>query len=353
MKNIIVVDNLQYFRAVDAQVRKHMKRFEAGLLPIARQAVKDAGFGVKGVPIEGYYHETPELKEYFTLIRTLQHNYTDTITPAIERLHDVYTHPIFGLGQGRPTAISDRDSKKVMYPNEPYSTVSPVADPVTVASMKIMPNWTINRIMNEIDKLNLGTCLVGLALLVDKENSSNPLATCMACETTVLSRMKAIARGISPVPEVEWRVSKEVEKYGERVVNGYNDLFRNYAASKLEAERVTQRNAALILENVPPLERCVNLNIDGMTGRPDGYYHWAIEHDGKRHVVCEFWSPHIVTTQDWQRNRHIVDYNAEAQADVAQIKCGEAPRTIEVKEGEIPIFSTTGRLLKIRRKKDI
>jgi len=344
MKQTLVVDNLQYFRAVDSEVRKHMKRFEAGLLPIARQAVKDAGFPVKDVPIEGYYHENPELREYFTLIRTLQDNFTKKITPTIEKLHDVYTHPIFGLGQGRPTAISDRDNKKVMYPNEPYSTVSQVADPVSVASMKIMPNWTIERIMAEVDKLNLGTCLVGLALLVDTESPSNPLATCMACETTVLSRMKAIARGASPMPEVEWRVSREVEEYGERVIKGYNDLFKNYAASGLEAEKVTPKNAALILENVPPLERCVNINIDAT--RIDGYYHWAIEHDGERHVVLEFWSSHIVTTKDWQRNRSAVEYNAEAQN-----KCGKASRAIEIQEGEIPVFSTTGRLLDIRRKK--
>ncbi|UCG95593.1 MAG: hypothetical protein JSV92_00915 [archaeon] len=306
---IITVDDTQYFRAEESQIRNYMKRFETALLPVAEQAISDAGFDVQKFPKEGYYHKTPELQRYFDILRTLQENFTEKITPAIERLHKVYTHSVLGLGQGKPTAINPN----VGLPEELPVTISPVTDPVSVASYIIQPDWTINGIMNNLYGMDLGTCLVGLATLVDKGNknpddSQNPLATCMACETTVLSRMKITYKGIPSLPQVDWKVSEGVEKYGRKVVEGYNDLFKisGHPESELEIPFVTPENVAIILDDVPSMERCVNLNIVDVPGKPKEYYHWFIEKDGQRHVVKDFFSPQIITTKEYQEDPSVV-----------------------------------------------
>lgn len=300
----IVVDNTQYFRAVECQVRKYMKKFETPLLPIAEQAVKDAGFTVEEHPKEGYYNETPELRTYFDCLRTLQENFTDKITPSIQKLHDIYTNSIFGLEQGKPTAINPDAG----LPFETPVTISPMLDPVSVASYHTQPNWTIERIMKELEGMELGICLVGLGVLVDKGNknpdgSYNPLATCMACETTVLSRMKIAWKGLRTV---DWQVSKDVEKFGNKVIEEYSNLMTAYGDPNLRMPLVTPENVLKILDEAPRMERCVNLNIIDIPGKPKQYYHWAIISEDTRYRVVDFFKDRIITTQEFISNPSII-----------------------------------------------
>lgn len=167
----IVVDDFAYYRAVESAIRDEMKKFETGIvLPLAETAVKDGGFESRvdrEQPVEGYYHETPELKEVFFLIRTLQSNFTAKKTRAIIELHNIYDpkrHPVFGLRQACPTSINPAD---VLSPGTQAVTISPVVDPVSQASSEVVrktggPNWTIDNIMNNIDKACLGTSFVRL-----------------------------------------------------------------------------------------------------------------------------------------------------------------------------------------------
>lgn len=303
------IDNTQYFRAVESEVRKYMMRFEINLLPVAEQAVKDAGFKVIEHPKEGYYHETVELGRYFDCLRTLQENFSDKVTSSIQKLHDIYTHPIFGLKQGVPTAINPND---VMYPSERPATISLVVDPVTVASDKTKPSWTIDKIMHAIDRDNLGVCLVGLALKVDdKENkkgdSYNPLATCIACETTVLSRMKNEAGAMPSEPEIDWQVSSDIESYGNKVIKGYSDLMTTYGSPLLEMPLVTPRNVLMLLDEAPRMERCVNLNVIESPSLPKQFYHWAIRGETEGYRVVDFFSPKIVTTQEYLAYSSAID----------------------------------------------
>jgi len=304
-----IVDNTQYFRAVESEVRSYMKKFETDLLMVAEQAVKDAGFEVTEYPKEGYYNETVELGRYFDCLRTLQENFSDKVTPSIRKLHDVYTHPIFGLKQGVPTAINPTD---VMYPDVPQATISPVADPVTIASEKTGPDWTINKIMHAIERDNLGVCLISLAIKVDekdnkKNDSYNPLATCIVCEATILSRMKFGYKCAPSQFEVDWQVTSDIESYGNKVIEGYSNLMTTYGSPSLEMPLVTPRNVSLLLDDAPEMERCVNLNIIDIPPRPKEFYHWAIRRKNEGYRVVDFFSPKIITTQEFLVNPSAID----------------------------------------------
>jgi len=63
------------------------------------------------------------------------------------------------------------------------------------------------------------------------------------------------------------------------------------------------------LEEAPRIERCVNLNTDFLTGRPDAYYHWAIKHSGDgSYKVVDFFADRTITTQEWQEKKSVVEY---------------------------------------------
>ena len=112
-------------------------------------------------------------------------------------------------------------------------------DPITVASDKTGPAWTVEKIMSAVDRDNLGICLVGLGIMVDQIDKEergkyNPLATCMACETTLLTREVCLPKAAPPLKvETEWKVSPEVEEYGKKVIDGYRSLFSKHSTIQL------------------------------------------------------------------------------------------------------------------------
>jgi hypothetical protein len=288
------ITNLDFYRANESQIRTCMKRFETGLLPTAEQAVMDAGLTVREYPKEGYYHETPQLGAYFDCLRTLQSFGSEKVTPAIQRLHDIYTHPVFGLKQGMPTTINPSD---VMYPREKKVTVSPVADPMTLVTHDSTDPWTIDGIMHSMQSVPMGKCLVGLGVLVDEKERRglyNPVATCLARETTVLSAMKGVLRGMAP--KVDWRVDKAVEEYARDVIDGYGEL------TEMKLQPVTPENVSAYLDQAESPIRCVNIAIDERV-MPPQFYHWATTFDGDSLQVVDFFRDRVVTTKDWLKEK--------------------------------------------------
>jgi len=274
--------------------------------------VRDAGFEIRNYPKEGYYDDDT-LAGFFDRIRTLQNSFTEKVTPAIKELHEIYTSPVFGIKQARSTALNPDyvyyKRGDVFHRSQPV-TISTMVDPITIASDKIGPRWTIEKIMNAVDRDNLGKCLVGLGVLVDeidkeRNGKHNPLATCMACETTVLTREVCCPMAAPPMKvEVEWNVSPEVEECGRKVVEGYRSMFRKHSKIPLELPYVSPENVDDLLDDAPSMERCVNLNTDLLTGRPDSHYHWAIKYSSEgAYRVVDFFADRIVTTPEWQKNR--------------------------------------------------
>ena len=75
MRNTIIkeVDNRALVLALDYLYREEMKVYEVKqLLPAATTLINHLAIPLLNVPVEGYYHETKALSEYFTKVRTLQ-----------------------------------------------------------------------------------------------------------------------------------------------------------------------------------------------------------------------------------------------------------------------------------------
>lgn len=299
------ITNLTFFRIVDKLVRNSMQEVETGMLPLARQALKDTGLPLEEHPVEGYYCKTKDLTDYFNHIRTLQLNQSDKVTDSVKTLHDFYSNEVFGLGQAVKTAIN---SSAVWFPEEPAAVISPCVDPLTFALVKavkspatVKQDLTINNICNYLKDADLGKCLVGLGVLVDKTDNPtvgkfDPVATTLARESTVLSAYVPTARCIS-----SYRVDPEVEQFGNKVIDAYNELFKS-VGSDVRIENVSKKNAFSLDNNLPEMDRCVriyNLDIPGM---PKEFYHWAISQKGRNIAVVDFWDKKVVTT-DRYKNR--------------------------------------------------
>ncbi len=299
----IIVDDLTYFRALDHSVRDAMKIFETSLADVAEETVSDVGVEVGDYPVEGYYHETPQLTRYFNAVKTLQDpdNFSEKVTDNVRLFNKIYTHSVFGLKQAMPTALNKTD---VQWKDHPPVVVSPVIDPVTIATQKTCPNWTLDTIMTAIEVQELGTCLVGLAVIVDQKNKVNgkynPVATTWARETTVLSAAKFICTSARSEPEIDWQVSKEVEAYGKKVLAGYADLIENNSITRnvRRPYEVSPKTIRGLLFRADDPERCVHLstNLDG------SHYHWAVVEENGKYRAVDFNEARIITTKEYQQN---------------------------------------------------
>ncbi|PIN81680.1 hypothetical protein COV11_01395, partial [Candidatus Woesearchaeota archaeon CG10_big_fil_rev_8_21_14_0_10_30_7] len=195
----------------------------------------------------------------------------------------------------------------VYWPRNDPVVVSSVIDPVTIATEKTAPKWSIDSVMNAVNDQNLGTCLVGLAVLVDNKNKKdgkyNPVATTWARETTVLSAAKMMFLGVPSPPEVIWNVSADVEEYGKKVLANYADLVSEHSNTQ-EPVDVTPATVERLLKNSDDPRRCVHLCTNLFTGN---YYHWAVTEDKNDELkVVEFNAKEIVTTKQYQNNPSLV-----------------------------------------------
>lgn len=293
------IDNMTFFRIVDKLVRKNMQQVETELLPVAREALKDSALPLGEFPVEGYYGKTSELKEFFNHIRTLQTEFSDKQSHAIELLHKFYSHDVFGLGQAVRTAISPEGA---WYPREPAAVISPRVDPLTVALTKavkgpatVKQDLTIGNVGSQLEDADLGVGLVGLGVLVDrveqrKDGRYNPIATTLARETTVLSAYVPTMRSLS-----QYLVDPEVEEQGNRVIDAYNSVFATVLSGAL-IPPVRRSNAFSLNNDLPEMQRCVRIyNVD-IPGFDKEFYHWAIGSDMRGMKVIDFWRNEVVTT---------------------------------------------------------
>ena len=299
------VDNLTFFRIVDKQVREAMQGVETELLPTAKQAFADTRLPLGEHPVEGYYGKTPELTQYFSHIRTLQTKFSDNVTDAVRKLHDFYSHEVFGLGQAVGTAIN---SKGVWYPGEPPAVISPRVDPLTVAVTKVGNNTatvyevlTVENIAKVLEGIELGKGLVGFGSLVDRirreeTNEHNPIATTLARETTVLSAYVPTLRG-----GVQYQVSPEVERKGNEVIDAYNDLFESSGFNQ-RMPNVTKENAFGLNHDLPEMNRCVRIFNLELPGQEKQFYHWAIGREAHKPKVIDFWRTEVITTDMFKKD---------------------------------------------------
>ena len=257
-----------------------MKGHEVGeLLPCARRVAQALEVLTDDVPVEGYYTESPELTEYFCLVRALQKVRESskpkvTSLPEFGRLLDVVSSPIFGRsiqeGYLLPTG----------------------QDPLSQALEDSTPNWTIESLVtlsSTIAQEHDDYSLVGLAA------RSEDAVVITATRESVVLYARTIFGSARRKPRYTWEVDKDLSEAAARFVETFNRLFGDQlpAPKKRFAEdywHACRKNKIL--------GRCVRIGSDD-SKKPVVHYHWAVYQEEVL-TVHEFWHPEIWTTERYR-----------------------------------------------------
>lgn len=280
-----IVDNRVFLLGLDSLFREAQKQYETNtLLPIVRNIKDDLVLVPQDAPIEGYYTETPELKEYFLIVRTLQ-----TLPKELkDRVKDK---------KGLQKLLSYTGSKICGRLLEGDRFLPIVVDPLAEALKRTYPEWNIPNltvVASGVAKEWNDVSLVGLA--------------CLANDSCVITALKesAILYGSKVVgsffdkrkPVFEWRVDKALEEKANIFIQEFNSL-TGFSLPLASAENAAIFFKASSLNEIS--ERCVNIG-----SNPEGnkFYHWAIEVDSKRvYFVKDFWDDHMWTTAEYRKRR--------------------------------------------------
>ena len=275
-----VVDNRVFLLGLDKLYRDAMKGHEVGqLLPCARRVAQALEVLPDDVPVEGYYTESPELTEYFCLVRALQKVPESskpkvTSLPEFGRLLDVVSSPIFGR------AIQDG---KLLPKGQ---------DPLSQALEDSMSNWTIESLVTLSSKIaqeHEDYSLVGLAA------RSKDAVVLTATRESVVLYARTIFGSARRKPRYTWEVDKDLSEAAARFVETFNRLFDDQlpAPKKRHAEdywHACKKNKIL--------GRCVRIGSD-VIKKSVVHYHWAVYQEEVL-TAHEFWHPEIWTTERYR-----------------------------------------------------
>ncbi len=282
-----VVDGRVLLLGLDQMYRGRMKRHEAGELRRCAQRVAEVLSLSPGLSAgEGYYTETAELEEYFTLMRTLQQAPLSlrrrvATLPEFQRLMEVVTSPIFGtpLDQG------------LLLPTS--------ADPLYWALKHTDPRdysvLGITRRAHEEVLARGDRSFVGLAALIE-----DPVVLAALRESLVLYAAVPTMSADLSGPEYVWNVSDDLSERAGLFVKTFNNLFAESLPEPVP------ENAELFYEACDPgeiLGRCARIAYDD-SRRPPEHYHWAVYRNRSRELVVEdFWDADLWTTDRYRRER--------------------------------------------------
>ena len=274
------VDNRVFLLGLDYLYRNAMKSHETSeLLPCARRVAETLGVQTEDIPVEGYYTETPELTEYFHLIRTLQ-QVKESSKPKVaslsefERLLEVVSSPIFGRSIEEGLLLPAGQ------------------DPLSQALEDSKPNWTKKSLVSlsyQIAQEWDDYSLVGLAA-----RSKDEVVLAATRESVVLyARM--IVGSARRKPKYLWDVDKDLSEAAARFIGTFNSLFDdNLPLPK-------KKNARAYWDAYKDNDifgRCVRIGWDD-SKNPPVHYHWAIYREGDL-KVHDFWNPELWTTQRYR-----------------------------------------------------
>jgi hypothetical protein len=252
-----IVDDRVFLLGLDKLYRTAiMPHEQEELLYCARVVSEELGLSPFEGPVEGYYLETPELTEYFKLMRALK-SAEESLRSRIwrlsefQRLEEVASSPLFG----RP---------------EDLGYLLPVGcDPLSQAlSDSIPPNWGVEALVRRAHRVAIETddySLVGLAARVH-----DPVVLTAARESVVLYAWDVL--GALRPPKYVWAVDKDLARQAGRFVDTFNSLLNEDlpAPKPKHAEQYWQAS-----EDNEVIGRCVRLGMDD-SQRPTQHYHWAI-----------------------------------------------------------------------------
>lgn len=192
-----IIDNRVFLLGLDDLFRTAIKRHEASeLLDCARIVAAALSVDPVRVPIEGYYHESEKLAEYFLLMRALQKVHASREAEvaeiaAFQRLKGITSSPIFGI-------VGDDES---LFPG--------AIDPLYTALSRLdTSTWDIPTITAECHAAASASndfSLVALAAL-----SNDPVVITATRESVVLYAMLATRAALRSEPRYEWQVDPAI-----------------------------------------------------------------------------------------------------------------------------------------------
>ncbi len=284
MRTILrTVTDRVFLLGLDELYRTAMKRHESTeLLECARQVASALGATPADVPIEGYYTESPELTEYFRLVRRLQQIPKERKeelagSESFSRLIEVTSAPLFGV------------------PGDSLFLLATAVDPLTVALEKTFPDWTIENLTDEAYKVAAGSddySLVGLAAL-----SRDAVVLTALRESVVLYAALAVG-GALAAPKYVWKVDPEIERRSQRFVETFNQLFDDDLPLPSPENASTYWQAS---NEFAVIGRCVRIGINDRA-EPVRHYHWAIQTSGNFGLkAVDFWEDEVWTTQKYRK----------------------------------------------------
>jgi hypothetical protein len=283
-----VVDNRIFLLGLDDLYRKAMKKHEGEeLLGCARVTAEALGVSPADVPIEGYYTETPQLSEYFRLMRALQ-GVDSRRAPAVDhlphfrRLKQVGESGLFG---------ASHDSRYLL---------STGADPLTRALEQdpFPKSWSIANLTKQagvIAAQSTDFSLVALAAL-----ACDAVVLTALRESVVLYARLTFCRRLPEEPfEYIWNVDETIAARARRFVTTFNELFDERLPEPSSANAPIFWNAHSRADIVG---RCVRISVNP-TVLPPQHYHWAIAWENDGLVVRDFWSPEVWTTERYREEQ--------------------------------------------------
>ncbi|GEM_PF-1420295 len=278
----LVVDNRVLILGLDNLYRSGMRVFETDVLLGAAETVAGIlGVEEAEVPIEGYYHETPELQRYFKLLRALQRR------PSNERASVTSTESF---------SILDTITRSGLYGqhlDDDY--LLPGAwDPISEALRTTeVSDWTFDVLaqkalesMEHKDDISL----VGLAL-----RTMDPITVVACRESTVLYSARPVRLGDVPLRRFDWRVEDSVAAAANRFIDTFNNLTGSDLPPALLDNAEAFHDAYADSEI---LGRCVAIGTDRTADTR--HYHWAIRKRAGGPSLHEFWSSKILTTKNYR-----------------------------------------------------
>ncbi len=237
--------------------------------------------------MEGCYTESPQLTEYFKLMRSLQ-GVGEEKEPMVKHLPEfqllwkVTNSPMYGRPQ--------RWGKLLPAGRDPLSEALWSMDPSSWNPAKLVE--AVYKPVMEYDDYSL----VGLAARI------KDAIVLAALRESVVLYAEAVPVGMFVEPEYryEWRVDPELEQAANRFIETFNGFVPG-ALPKAEPRNAERFYRAYEKQYI--VGRCVYLG----SATPAGpYYHWAIRLGTTGQLVLDdFWNGEIWTTERYRQQRAV------------------------------------------------
>ena len=334
------VDNRVLLLGLDAHYREAMKLFEAtSLLGCARAVAGALGRKPEPVAVEGYYSHTPELTEYFLLMRALQDVRAEESEPArslpeLARLLEVTGARIFG----KPQFVIG--GEEMMLPRG--------RDPLSQALLALQPDdWDVRRLLDAAFEAAIERDAISLVALAVR--ARDEVVTTALRESVILYAEKVEHIGDMDDDAIEyryeWRVDPALAEAANRFIRAFNALVADANARVDSEQRFSGAFRHTAFQPIPPataqhaahfhrecadneiLGRCANLGSRRDTRR---LYHWAITSRGGEFQVVDFWDADLWSTDRYRREHAATLRGAPAYFPRSVQLPEPQPRTVDI-----------------------